>query len=198
MSALTFLGPWSGFFVMTATSAAGLTGLMFVVITLVTGTERLARSRDGIAIFSTPTVTHLGAALLVSAFFCVPWQSLVPIADLTALVGTVGVFYMLRITFRARRLRNYRPDVEDWFWYAMLPFVAYATLVFGAVVLPIVPQHALFGVAGAVLLLIFIGIHNAWDVVTFLAVDDSFGSSSTNGTGSADAGDESSTRESRP
>ena len=32
------------------------------------------------------------------------------------------------------------------------------------------PTQALFALAGANLLLIFIGIHNAWDVVTYIAI----------------------------
>jgi hypothetical protein len=59
---------------MAGSSAAALTGLMFVVITLVSGTERLRQSPDGISTFSTPTVVHFCAALLVSAVLSAPWR----------------------------------------------------------------------------------------------------------------------------
>jgi hypothetical protein len=39
--ASSVLTPWSNFYTMTGSAAAALTGLMFVVITLVTGVERL-------------------------------------------------------------------------------------------------------------------------------------------------------------
>jgi hypothetical protein len=55
-------------------------------------------------------------------------------------------------------------------WYTILPFVAYGAICAGAIGLAVAPRQALFALAGAVLLLIFIGIRNAWDVVTFLAI----------------------------
>ena len=41
-------------------------------------------------------------------------------------------------------------------------------LTYGAIVAPSHLREALFGVGGAVLLLLFIGIHNAWDSVAYL------------------------------
>ena len=52
---------------MTGSSAAALTGLMFVVITLVTGQDHTGSRDEGINTFSTPTVMHFCAALLISA-----------------------------------------------------------------------------------------------------------------------------------
>jgi hypothetical protein len=33
------------------------------------------------------------------------------------------------------------------------------------------PETSLFVIAGAALLLLFIGIHNSWDTVTYIALD---------------------------
>ena len=164
----SLLAAWSNFYVMTGTSAAGLTGLMFVVITLVTGAEK-ARSQDGISTFSTPTVMHFGAALFVSAVLIAPLRSIPIAATLVGFAGLYGVVYILRVTYRAKRLQGYRPDIEDWTWYNALPFLAYGAILAGAIALHAFPGKALLAVAGGVLLLIFIGIRNAWDVVTFLA-----------------------------
>jgi hypothetical protein len=164
------LAAWSNFYVIAGSSAAALTGLIFVVITLVRGEEFAARDRhDGIATFSTPTVMHFCTALLVSAVLCAPWPSLVYVSVIVALAGCYGVVYILRVAFRTRGLKEYTADLEDWIWYSILPFIAYATLAAGAIALHYAPKDALFVVAGGVLLLIFIGIRNAWDVVTFLA-----------------------------
>jgi hypothetical protein len=75
-AASSVLTAWSNFYVIIGSSAAGLTGLMFVVITLVAGQERERRSPDGIAAFGTPTVAHFGVALLGSAILSAPWSSL--------------------------------------------------------------------------------------------------------------------------
>jgi hypothetical protein len=171
MNAAAALTPWSSFYVMAGSSAAALTGLMFVVITLVTGTERARRGRDGISTFSTPTVMHFCVALLVSAILCAPWHSLIYPGVLMALAGLYEVVYILRVTLRTRRLETYTPDIEDWAWYSVLPLIAYSAIFGGAAALEFVPRGALFVLAGGVLLLVFIGIRNAWDVVTFLAID---------------------------
>ena len=165
----SLLTPWSSFYVMAGSSAAALTGLMFVVITLVHGTERLRRNPDGISTFSTPTVMHFCAALFVSAALNAPWRSMTQVTVLLGLAGLYGVVYVVRVTFQAKRLTAYTPDREDWMWYAFAPFVAYGAIFAGAVALLTAPVTALFALAGGVVLLIFIGIRNAWDVVTFIA-----------------------------
>jgi hypothetical protein len=168
--ASSVLTPWSNFYIMTGSAAASLTGLMFVVITLVTGAERLRKAPDGISTFSTPTVVHFCAVLLVSAILNAPWHSLVYPATLLGLVGVCGVVYVLRVMSRTKRLSVYRPDMEDWTWYTVLPFVAYGAVLAGAIVLSAIPVEALFVLAGGVVFLIFIGIRNAWDIVTYIAV----------------------------
>jgi hypothetical protein len=166
-SALTV---WSNFYVITGSSAAALTGLMFVVITLVVS-RRMPGTERGISTFSTPTVVHFSAALLISAILTVPWRSLVHAGLVLGLTGVGGVVYALLVMHRTRKIgTDYRPDLYDWLWYGVLPLVAYATLVAGAAYLPAFPIGAPFAVAAAAMALIFIGIHNAWDVVTFLAV----------------------------
>jgi hypothetical protein len=165
----SLLTPWSNFYIMAGSSAAALTGLMFVVITLVAGRERSQGSQDGISTFSTPTVLHFCVALLVSALLLAPWRSLIHPDALVGLVGLLGVAYLMRLALRTRRLTQYTPDLEDWAWYTILPFIAYGALLLGAISLAVNPAGSLFAIAGGALLLIFIGIRNAWDVVTFLA-----------------------------
>ena len=165
--ASSLLGPWSNFYVMIGSSAAALTGLMFVVITLLKRQDR-SSSNDGIATFSTPTVLHFCGALLVAAIGTAPWRSLFVPAILLGLAGFYGVVHVLRVMLRARRLDSYRPDLEDWLSYVGFPLLAYGTILVGALAIPAAPRQALFAVAGAALLLIFMGVHNAWDVVTFI------------------------------
>ncbi|MBV9233295.1 MAG: hypothetical protein JO030_04575 [Candidatus Eremiobacteraeota bacterium] len=63
----------------------------------------------------------------------------------------------------------YTPDREDWIWFFVLPLLSYAAIFGAACAMLVAPPSALFIVAGASALLIFIGIRDAWDVVTFLA-----------------------------
>jgi hypothetical protein len=173
------LTAWSNFFFMTGSSAAALTGLMFVVITLVTGDRRTGGTEEGISTYSTPTVMHFCAALLVSAVLSAPWRSFLVAGVLTAIAGLYGVIYVLRVMYRASRHRRYKPDVEDWLWYSILPLLAYGAIFGGGIALARVPSNALFALASGVIALTFIGIRNAWDIVTFIA---------TGGPARADAG----------
>ena len=61
----------------------------------------------------------------------------------------------------------YKPEFEDWLFHVLLPIAAYITLVVSAYAARSHLREALFGVGAAVLLLLFIGIHNAWDAVTY-------------------------------
>jgi hypothetical protein len=168
-TASSFLTPWSSFYIMTGSSAAALTGLMFIVITLVMNVERARRSPDGISTFSTPTVAHFGTALLASAILTAPWHSLFQPAILLGLIGLSGVVYVLRVTHRTKKLTSYSADVEDWIFYSCLPLIAYFVILVGAIVLRAFPANALFGLAAGVTLLLFVGIRNAWDIVTYIA-----------------------------
>jgi hypothetical protein len=71
----------------------------------------------------------------------------------------------------ARRIRTqtaYRPVFKDWLSYAVLPSAAYVVLVCAAFAAVSHAREALFGVGTAALLLLFVGIHNAWDSVAYL------------------------------
>ncbi len=165
------LKAWSEFYVIVGSAAAALTGLMFVVITLVAG-DRSRTTTTGTETFSTPTVVHFCAALLMSMVLSAPWRSLVHLSVVLAVVGAFGVAYGLLLVYRiGYRLQHevYKPGLDDWLWYAILPLIAYAGLLGAALWLRTGATEALVTLAASSGLLIFIGIHNAWDVVTFIA-----------------------------
>ena len=83
------------------------------------------------------------------------------------LLGLTGVVYAIIVTRRMRLQTAYRPEFEDWLFHVLLPFAAYVVLAASAYAARSHVGGALFGVASAVLLLLFIGIHNAWDSVTY-------------------------------
>jgi hypothetical protein len=67
-----------------------------------------------------------------------------------------------------RRVPRYFVDaIVDWLLHVALPLAIYALLVLSAVAAPAHAREALFGVGAATLLLLFIGIHNAWDGITY-------------------------------
>ena len=167
---------WESFYVIVGSSGAALTGLQFVVIALIAdartqGAARAQESNDqSIAAFGTPTIVHFCSVLLVSAILSAPWHRLSSVALTLGVCGLVGVVYGVIVVRRARRQSGYRPVWEDWLWHAVLPLIAYALILISAIVLRSYPQRALFVIGATALLLLFIGIHNAWDTVTYIAV----------------------------
>ena len=164
------LAAWGNYYVIVGSSGAALTGLQFVVIALGAEGRRLGTMRT-IDAFGTPTIVHFCAALLLAAVLCAPWEALSSVAFVLGACGAAGLVYIGLVTQRARRQTDYRPVFEDWVWHTALPFIAYATLLLAAALLVGHASAALFAIAAAALLLLFIGIHNAWDTVTYIAVE---------------------------
>ena len=163
------LAVWESFYVIVGSSGAALTGLQFVVVTLLADSRR--RSTAGqIGAFGTPTIVHFCAALLVAAVMSAPWHDLSSAALVLGACGAAGVGYTAIVTHRARRQTDYRLVLEDWLGHTALPFVAYAALLWASLALARHVTTSLFTIATTTLLLLFIGIHNSWDTVTYIAV----------------------------
>ena len=157
---------WESFYVIVGSSAGALIGLQFVVMTLIAERPPLRAAEAGAA-FATPTIVHFGAALLLSAVLRAPWHAITPVAAVWGLTGLSGVAYTVIVARRMRVQTAYQPDFEDWLFHALLPLAAYAMLALSAFAAPSHTREALFGVGAAALLLLFIGIHNAWDAVAY-------------------------------
>lgn len=163
------LAAWSDFYLIVGSAAAALTGLQFVVMALINDTRQRATEQT-ISAFSSPTVVHFAIALLTSAILTTPWPAIWQVSLAAASCGAGSFVYALIVLHRARKQTLYKPVLEDWIWHVTLPLVAYALLTVSAVLLASRWTAAPFGIGAAVLLLVFIGIHNAWDTVTYLAL----------------------------
>jgi hypothetical protein len=160
------LAEWDTFYVIVGSATGALIGLQFVVVTLIADKPGL-RSAEAGAAFATPTIVHFCAALLLSALLRAPWHTTAVPATLWGLVGLAGAIYVLIVAWRMRRQTAYRPVIEDWLLQVGAPFAAYAMLVGSAFAAIAHPREALFAVGASVLLLLFIGIHHAWDAITY-------------------------------
>jgi hypothetical protein len=159
---------WESFYVIVGSSAAALTGLQFVVMVL--GSETNAIKGTTIRAFASPTIVHFCGVLMVSALISAPWPAVTGASVCLSVTGLAGVIYVMIVLGHARRQSDYVPEFEDWLCHFALPFVAYFTVVVAAIVLLSHSAAGLFIMAGAVLLLLFDGIHNAWDAVTYIAL----------------------------
>ncbi|MGA8708685.1 MAG: hypothetical protein WB646_17065 [Steroidobacteraceae bacterium] len=161
---------WSNFYVIVGSSAGGLTGLTFVVIALVS--EANAVRMTGTRAFVTPTIVHFGSALLLSALLNVPGQSRLGAGLCLGAVGLWGVLYTASTARHVRRLSpEYEAVAADWIWNVLLPLVCYCALLAGGLILSSHVAAALYVTAAVALLLLFIGIHNAWDIAVWFTVE---------------------------
>jgi hypothetical protein len=163
---MTTLGGWENFYVIVGSSAGALIGLQFVVLTLIAERPPLRAAEAGAA-FATPTIVHFGIVLFLSAMASIPWQEIGTVSIVWGLVGFCGSIYTVVVARRLRMQSTYKPVIEDWLFHVLIPFTAYAMLVGSTCVAFTHARPALFIVAAASLLLLFIGIHNAWDAVTY-------------------------------
>jgi hypothetical protein len=164
---MTALSGWENFYVIVGSSAGALIGLQFVVITLIAEIPIVRDLERASSAFATPTIVHFGTVLLLSAVISPPWHGVAVPAFLWGALGLAGVVYVLIVARRMRVQSAYSPQFEDRLFHVLLPFAAYATLVGSAYATRSNVGGALFGVGAAALLLLFIGIHNAWDAITY-------------------------------
>lgn len=166
---MPLLNGWGNFYVIVGSSAGALIGLQFVVIALIADLPATVSRNAGQAsgAFGTPSVVHFGVVLLLSGILSAPWHTISPAAILWGIAGFVGVLYILIIIRRMRSQSLYKPVFEDWLCHAVLPFLAYAVLAASSFFANSDAHLALYFVAAAALLLLFTGIHNAWDAVTY-------------------------------
>src|SRR5947207_1213965 len=162
---MTLLAGWENFYVIVGSSAGALIGLQFVVMTLIADMPIDRVDAQAGEAFGTPNVVHFGVVLLLSALVSVPWQGIAIVAALWGLIGLGGVVYAAVVARRMRSQTAYHPMFEDWLFHVLLPLTTYAMLAVSACVAYSHARPALFAVGAAALLLLFIGIHNAWDTV---------------------------------
>ena len=171
-SELPLLSSWQNFYTIMGTAAATLTGLMFVVTTLIAGLDaHLSTLNAAVSAFNTPTVVHFGTVLLLAGALSAPWQTFLSLSLLLGLLGLGMVFYSIIVLRRMWRVPHYQSTLEDWLWYMAFPLLDHVLLIVAAFVLPKSPSVALYIVASVTMLLLLVGIRNAWDMVTFLAVE---------------------------
>jgi hypothetical protein len=164
------LAAWSSFYVIVGSSAGALTGLMFVVVTLMAELE-MRSTRPTFSAFATPTIVHFCVALVIAAAMSAPWPALSSIALFIGVCGALGFLYCVIVGRRMFRQTQYAPVFEDWLWHVVLPHIAYIAIIAAGLGLSRAQTASLFALAAGTLVLVLVGIHNAWDTVTYLAFD---------------------------
>jgi len=162
---------WDNFYLLVGGAAGALIGLMFVVATLTTEmnieSKRLAQ---GSRIYITPIVFHFGVVLVVSAMTAVPELSPGSVGVVLAGLAVPGLGYALRTAIKLFHWNDPPPDLSDKVFYGILPVITYAALAATAAAVFLAPADAPYAVGAIVLILLLIGIRNAWDLAAFFSL----------------------------
>jgi hypothetical protein len=157
---------WHDFYVIVGSSAAGLTGLMFVVVSL--RTERaIARETTGLRTFVTPTVAYFTTVLVVAAVMTMPFMTATVLATMLGLGSLGELTYMISLRGH-QRWRKSKLDRMDWLFYVGLPILSYVLILAAAVGVWVRAEVGLGILGGTMILLLVIGIRNAWDLVVWM------------------------------
>jgi len=166
----SLFAPWETFYVIVGSAGGALTGLLFVVVALAadratSGTER------GLGAFTTPSVFHFVLVMAISAVVTMPRRGLMSLSLLLVACALVGTTVTIVATWRIMTFEQYKPVAEDWLSHGVVPGVSYVALLVAAIMLPTATEVASYLIASTTLVLLFVGIHNAWDVALYSATN---------------------------
>jgi hypothetical protein len=168
---------WDNFFLTMGPAAGSLIGLLFVVVTLTAGRDRDSTLR-GAALYLTPTVFHFGMVLAISAVAMAPGLSASWTALVVGAVALYGVGYTAIVCVRLWKADGkIKPHWSDVWMYGVTPPVVYVLMVGAAALEFVQPRVAPYAVAVLLMAMLFMGIRNAWDLVTWMAPGASLGQS---------------------
>jgi hypothetical protein len=158
---------WENFYIMAGTAAATFAGLLFVVITLSVSLSATPAAR-GVHAFVTPVLAHFGGVLFLSLILLEPWPSPWPPGLILGVQGLAGIAYAAFVIRLVRKLDFVSLGAREWIAYAGAPALANVGLLAGAAGLIAGKPFAPHAIAGAVMLFLFVGILDAWDMTLWI------------------------------
>jgi hypothetical protein len=161
---------WHDFYMLVGTASATLIGLLFVAASV--GISYFTPEREAaLKAFLTPTVLHFTVVLTSCLLATAPAHTVMSLGILLGVEGAFGVGYEVWLWLQMQR-RGFAStiDLADRSWYVFAPFLAYLLIVAAGIELQrdIGPGLELF--AMTLLLLLLIGIRNAWDMTVWIVI----------------------------
>jgi hypothetical protein len=161
------LETWHEFYLLIGTAGVTLTGLLFVVVSL--GPRVVAdHQATGVRAFISPNAVYFTTALVVSAVLMVPHLPALAIGVFLC-VGAVASLGYLAYTKVHQRWRHSKLPFLDWIWFVGLPIAGCVLLLLSGIGFLLQAALSVHGVAVALILLLVIGIRNAWDLVIWIS-----------------------------
>ncbi len=164
---MTTFDGWQSFYEVTGEAAATLTGLLFVVVSFMSGREA-SKTVQGVKLFMSPKVFHLVSVLVISALALVPEGEAGAAIMAMTTWAALGLIYAVVVAARIHAA----PEPAHWsdfWWYGVAPAVAFVALTAATASAWASWPHAAGLVALCLMTLLVVTIRNAWDLVTWLA-----------------------------
>jgi len=163
------MASWHDFYELIGTASATLIGLMFVAASIAAGFLNEAH-RAGMRVFFTPTIAHFTSALAICILITVPTLNLPRLGAALLACGIIGLAYAASVWWSMNRGLGQTVALDDQLWYALAPTICFILLAGSGVLLLF---HHLAGielVAGVLVLLLLLGIRNAWDIMIWVVL----------------------------
>ena len=167
---------WANYFFLIGSVAGGLIGIMFVVMTLTAGHERRKVER-GHPVFVAPILVDFASVMIVSALALVPGLRPVYVAVILLVFAVAGLVYAVPVFVRLLRWGDEEPVpvFSDKCFYGIGPVVGYLALLAAAGSIWVSPRRAAIAIGAITLVLLLLGIRNAWDLATALVHNTQLG-----------------------
>ena len=158
---------WRSFYAMTGGASATLVALLFVAASVGSGAFR-AGNGAALRMFLSASVVHFSSVLAVSLLVLAPVPPGIVFGLIVMACGLYGLSYSA-VAWRAavRDGVAAKIDLEDRLWYAAIPACAYVVETCSGMALALQSPWGLIAFALAVAVLLFAGIHNAWDITVW-------------------------------
>jgi len=158
------LGQWHDFYTLLGAASATLVGLLFVAATVGAGVFTGAR-RGASRMFLSASVIHFSSLLIACLVVLAPAQNWVSLGVMIAVCGIFGLaYYGLAWRDTVRDGLSKQIDWDDRIWYGVLPVICYMFETASGVALVLRSALGCMALALSLVLLLVIGIHNAWDI----------------------------------
>ena len=158
---------WRDFYELVGTAAVTLMGLLFVTAAIAAG-FLADESRASMRTVLTPTVAQFVATLVICMLVSVPTLTWPRLGAVLLAAGVLGLLHAISVWRSMSRGSQHWAALDDRLWYALAPIVCFLLLAGAGILLLI---HRLAGtelLAGTLVLLLLLGIRNAWDAIVWI------------------------------
>jgi hypothetical protein len=158
---------WHDFYLLVGTASATLVGLMFVAASI--GSSVFSEQhRNALQAFFSPTVVNFAAILFTCIAVMIPSQTWLSLGLLLIAGGGAGLVYAGRVWVQMIIRRSFHVDAVDRFFYATIPLLGYLLVLASGILLLLRMPWSSDVTAAALVVLLFAGIRNAWDMTTWI------------------------------